>query len=299
MSSSQIIISNILTDRFIRDIVNLFLYGGAFIGLCASSLTALTFEVVSDVSLQFPYISLIGVSTAALYSAHRVIGLRKLTHVITFDRYTIIRKYKQHIWLYCIIWIALTAWFFLPLINLKFILWLLPGGSIALAYILPLLSQGRRLRDLGWIKIILIGWSWSWLTAFLPAYYFGEAPLPISILIGIERMIFILAITIPFEIRDLTIDKSVGLVTMPSKFGMKWTMRIGLIFCAVIIILSLVIAYHFLDSAYVVGMSLTCILVAWILKKSIAVTDDYFFSGVTDGTMILAVVFYWICGKLL
>ena len=283
----------------LRDIVNLLLYGGAFIGLCASSITALTFELTGDVESHYPYILLIGVSTALLYSAHRVIGLHKLSHVITHDRYAVIRKYKQHIWLYCLIWMGLTLWFFLPLANIELILWLVPGGSIALAYVLPWLSKGRRLRDLGWIKIVLIGWSWAWLTAFLPAYHFQEVPVHLAILIGMERMLFIIAITIPFEIRDMVIDKSVGLMTMPSKFGMVMTMRVGKVLCLVTILLSMVIAFHFIVPAYALAMVITCMITLWILKKSATIDDDYFFSGVTDGTMILAVFFYWVLQDVL
>ncbi len=287
-----------MTGKFIRELVNLLLYGGAFIGLCASSITAFTFELTGDVMIHFPYILLIGVSTAALYSAHRVIGLHKLAHIVTYDRYKIIRKYKQHIWLYCVVWVTLTIWFFMPFAGTKMILWVLPGGTIAVAYVLPLLSKGRRLRDLGWIKIILIGWSWAWLTAFIPAFYFEDVPLLISIMIGLERMIFIIAITIPFEIRDLAIDKSVGLRTMPIKFGIRNTMRIGKILCFATMLLSMVFAYHFLDPFYAVAMITTCLLTLWILKKSVSVEDDYFFSGMTDGTMILVLVFYWVMASM-
>ncbi|HUR31041.1 MAG TPA: hypothetical protein VMZ69_06385, partial [Saprospiraceae bacterium] len=140
-----------MTGKYIRDIVNLLLYGGAFIGLCASCITALTFELVGeDVESQFRYIILLGVATSALYCAHRVIGLHKLSHVTTSERYHVIRMYKAHIWLYSFIWIALSFWLFIPMANLTLIIWLIPGGSIAIAYVLPFLSKGRRLRDLGW-----------------------------------------------------------------------------------------------------------------------------------------------------
>lgn len=261
-------------------------------------MTALTFEVVGDTSLQFQYVLLIGVSTASLYCAHRVIGLRKLEHVVTYPRYTVIRKYKQHIWLYCFGWLVLSVWFLLPIFSLELLLWLVPGGSIALAYVFPWLTKGRRLRDLGWIKIIMIGWSWAWLTAFLPAYYFEEIPLFMSVIIALERMIFIIAITIPFEIRDIAIDSSVGLLTMPSKFGIKKTLLSGRILCSAAIFLSMIISYHFLNPAYAIAMILIVMLTLWILKKGQSMEDDYFFSGLTDGTMILAVVFYWLIATI-
>ncbi len=287
-----------MTGR-LRDIINLLLYGGAFIGLCASSITALTFELIGGIETQFNYILLIGVATAALYSAHRVLGLQKLAHITTTDRYAVIRNYKQHIWLYCIVWIVVTGWLFIPMASLSLILWLIPGGVIALAYVLPFLSKGRRLRDVGWVKIIMIGWSWAWLTAFLPAYYLTEITLHLALLLGFERMLFIIALTIPFEIRDMTIDKSVGLMTMPSRFGMARTVRAGQLFCFLVIMLSLLSAFHFMNPAYFISTFIVIMITMWILKKSQYVTDDYFFSGLTDGLMILSLVFYWVISVFL
>lgn len=282
----------------LRDFVNLLIYGSAFIGLCAAAITALTFELIGILPKHFDYVLLIGLATAALYSSHRVIGLHKLDHVEDMGRYAVIRKYKQHIWLYTIIWFVLSIWFFLKVANLSFVLWLLPGGAIAFAYVLPFLSKGRRLRDLGWMKIIMIGWSWGWLTAFIPAYYFGEASLQMGIIIGLERMLWIIAITIPFEIRDIAVDRSVGLTTLPAQFGTKRTMRTGFVLCIMIILLAMISGFHYFNPTYVYTMIITCILTYWVLKKSLKVHDDYFFSGVIDGLMILAVFIYWTLDKI-
>ncbi len=283
-----------MIDKIVRNIVNLLLYGGSFIGLCAACITALTFELIGDIGqIQFSYIVLIGTATAALYSGHRVIGLLRLAHITSVERYDVIRKYKVHIWVYCIVWSALSIWLFIPLASLRFILWLIPGGLIAMFYVLPVFSKGKRLRDLGWIKIILIGWSWAWLTAFIPALYFGKEPLYISTFMGIGRMLFIIAITIPFEIRDIAIDRSVGLTTAPVVFGMEKTIRTGIMFCILIIIFVTITSFHYHDPIYGIAMSLVSILTMWILRKSEQIKDDYFFSGLTDGTMILALLMYW------
>ncbi len=235
---------------------------------------------------------LVGIATAALYGAHRVIGLHKLAHVTTNDRYSVIRKYKYHIWIYSALWVVLSFWLFIPHASWEFILWLIPGGSIALSYVIPMMSGGRRLRDLGWIKIIMIGWSWAWLTAFLPAYYFSHQPLHLAILMGIARMLFIIAITIPFEIRDMSIDQSVGLQNMPTRFGLKRSIRWGIVLCIMNILVAGFLSMHYINAAYVITMMLICIFIVWILKKSALIRDDYFFSGVTDGTMIMTIVTY-------
>ena len=279
-----------MTGKLIRDIVNLLLYGGAFIGLCAACITGLTFDLLGVPGKHSGYLMLIGVATAALYAVHRVVGIQKVPLTGEYERYAVIRKYKQHIWLYSLVWTGLTVWYFMPLASWKFFLMLLPGGVIAVAYVLPFLKHWRRLRDLGWIKIILIGWSWGWLTAFIPAYYFENIPLHLAMIIGLERALFIIAITIPFEIRDIRIDTSVGLLTMPSRFGMQRTKKTGWALCLGVVFLAFLSSFHFFNTGYFFAMLVVCGLTLWIISKSSDVQDDYFFSGLTDGLMIMAAV---------
>lgn len=281
-----------MTSNPVRDIVNLLIYGGAFIGLCASCMTALTFDLLGDITAYGSYIGMVGIATAALYSAHKVIGLQKVAHIKKNERYAVIRRYKAHIWLYCIGWIAIGIWWFANDINIRFLLWLLPGGMIALLYVLPFLSGGRRVRDLGWIKIILIGFSWAWLTAFIPSFYFKELPFFLASLITTERFLFIVVITIPFEIRDLKIDASVGLTTMPAKFGLRRSIWAGYIMCGLIILTSGMLSFHYFDPPYWLAWTCVSLLTIWVLNESKRTDDDYFFSGLTDGLMIMAAVLY-------
>jgi 4-hydroxybenzoate polyprenyltransferase len=281
-----------LINKVIRDFVNLLLYGGLFIGLCAACITALSLELTGKTDQYLDYIYFIGAATAALYSAHRVIGLRKLEHIKSSERYDVIRQYETHIWIYCIIWIGVTLWLFIPLASLELILWLIPGGFIGAAYVIPFLSGKKRLRDLGWGKILMIGWSWGWLTAFIPLWHFADAPLQMAIVNGLERMLFIIVLTIPFEIRDFKVDQSVGLITMPEKLGRRKTYRITVLFCVLIILLSAVISFHYINPPYVIAMILSCIVLVPMIQYSYTIEDDFYFGGLIDGLMIFALVMY-------
>ncbi len=281
-----------MINKFIRDLVNLLIYGGSFIGLCAACITALSLELTGKTDQYLDYIFFIGAATAALYSAHRVIGLKKLEHIKSSERYDVIRQYKTHIWIYCFLWIVVTLWLFIPLASVEFILWLIPGGSIGAAYVIPFLSGNKRLRDLGWGKILMIGWSWAWLTSFIPLWYFAHVPLQMAIVNGLERMLFIIVLTIPFEIRDFKVDQSVGLITMPEKLGRGKTYRITVLFCVLIILLSAVISFHYINPPYVIAMTLTSLVVLPIIKYSYSIEDDFYFGGLIDGLMIFAVLIY-------
>jgi 4-hydroxybenzoate polyprenyltransferase len=284
-----------LINKILRDVINLLLYGGGFIGLCAACITALSFELTGRAEENLHYILFIGTATAALYAGHRVIGLKKVDHINSSERYAVIRKYKVHIWIYCILWILLSLWLFLPMASVEFVLWLLPGGFIAGTYVIPFLPGSRRLRDLGWWKILLIGWSWGWLTAFIPLWHFANSSIQLSIIHGLERMLFIIAITIPFEIRDLHVDQSIGLTTLPEKLGKKKTMRIALILCICIVLFSAVASFHYFNLAYVYAMMITCLPILPFIHWSYSMQDDYFYGGLTDGLMIFALLMYvWV-----
>ena len=64
--------------------------------------------------------------------------------------------------------------------------------------------------------------------------------------------------------------------------------------CALVVILSMALSFHFFDPDYVISMLVVCVMTIWVLQKSNKIADDYFFSGLTDGLMILALVVYWL-----
>lgn len=277
-----------MIGRLVRDIVNLLIYGGTFIGLCAACITALTFELTGSVEENFRYILLVGAATAALYCGHRVIGLHKTAFLNTSERFAIIRRYQFHIRVYAVLWGLLALWLFIPMASTTFMLWLLPGGLVAFLYVLPVLPGGRRLRDLGWGKILLIGWSWAWLTAFIPLWLFAEASIQMAVIHGLERMMFIMLVAIPFEIRDLATDRSAGLITLPERMGKKRTSRMAVVLCTITIFLAFISSFHFFNPAYVIAISISGVLLLPLILYSYNTTDDYYFAGVADGMMIIA-----------
>ncbi len=288
-----------MISRYLRDTINLLLYGGTFVGLCAACLTALSFEILGTAQVHLAYILLVGTSTSALYCAHRVVGLKRVAHIRNNDRFEIIRKYKSHIWLYTILWSLISLWIFLTMAEPKLLWILIPGAIIAGGYVLPILPGKKRLRDLGWGKIIMIGWSWGWLTAFIPFVFYGHSSFFMAGIHALERMLFIILITIPFEIRDIEVDHSVALITMPTLLGKRKTMWISILLCIIIFILSLLVSFQYLNPAYLISMTVVSLLTIPLIKLSYRISDDYFFSGLVDGLMILALFIFMITNSIL
>jgi 4-hydroxybenzoate polyprenyltransferase len=168
---------------------------------------------------------------------------------------------------------------------------------IGVLYVAPVLPGGKRLRDLGWIKILLVGFSWGWLTAFYPWFILAEQPGLLSMLHGIDRMCFIVLLTIPFEIRDLKVDQQLQLSTLPSLLGRKRTSWLLIFLMLILFMAAGFHATHYFNPAYVATMMIISGVVLLSLKSAYHMEDDLFFSGFLDGLMIAAPWIYLGAGK--
>lgn len=99
-------------------------------------------------------------------------------------------------------------------------------GFFTLLYAAPVLTKERNLRDLAGIKIFIIALVWAGVSVILPMLDHPEVSLWDKSLIFFQRFLFVIVITLPFEIRDLEFD-SEHLSTIPQKFGVKKTQLLG------------------------------------------------------------------------
>lgn len=107
------------------------------------------------------------------------------------------------------------------------IIWFLiiPLGLTAVAYAMPVVRKNAskiRIREVGLWKIFLIALVWSGVTVILPSVQllgFKQLSSIDTWFIATERAVFILAITLPFDIRDLINDAKKGVRTIPSIIG--------------------------------------------------------------------------------
>ncbi|WP_308993850.1 hypothetical protein QLS71_010085 [Mariniflexile litorale] len=107
-------------------------------------------------------------------------------------------------------------------------------GLVTFFYAIPFLPKHlyldskHNLRSIGGLKVYLIALVWAGVTVLLPVIN-NEFPVNMDVVIAIiQRFIFIIALMLPFEIRDLIYD-SLKLATIPQKIGMKQTKRMGVV----------------------------------------------------------------------
>jgi 4-hydroxybenzoate polyprenyltransferase len=159
---------------------------------------------------------------------------------------------------------------------------------------LPLLN-GRRLRDLPYLKIFLIAFSWSWITVLGPVVL-KEEPFSWAILLMlIERACFVFAITIPFDIRDLVLDQSAKVDTLPAYWGVSAAKRMAygaLFICFLAMVANGLIGCY--STSVLIALLLSLGSTAWLIRATHPQRHDYFFTGLLDGTMILQGILVYI-----
>ncbi len=109
-----------------------------------------------------------------------------------------------------------------------------------------------------------------------------------TLFICIERALFIFAITLPFDIRDLSVDQSASLKTIPAVIGIKRTKIIAAISIFLMISLcSLLFKMDFYNRSYLTALFISAIISYILIYFSKKGKHDYYYTGLLDGMMLL------------
>lgn len=189
-----------------------------------------------------------------------------------------------------VIYIHSTLW--LPIVFISI---------IALAYSFPVVSVKEKqepLRRVPFLKIWLICGVWSFATVNLPVLHWEIVVSNQNLaIIFVERMIFLFALAILFDIRDMDSDLRKGLRTLPLLVGQSTSYRISI----VLLILFMVIcwAHYYFTSGYIITalvISATATLVAIRYTKKNSMS--FFQYRIYDGSLLiqplLVIAFYYL-----
>lgn len=274
----------------LRKFFDLLLYGNFWIAACAAAMTLQTQYLLSGRIHYTPLVGFVFFATLLLYALHRIVGIPKVDqYVKDLERYRIISTFRGHIILYAALGMIGAACYFVRLTRPTQLAILLPA-LISLAYVLPVIGKAKRLRDIHYIKIFLIAIVWSFISVVLPTLEYDLFPRQPGgwWFMWIERALFIFAITLPFDIRDLRVDHSGGVKTIPGKVGIRKTRWIGLL---ALCLAAIAAAVNFYTGTYGPGAFLGILLSFAVSYLLIHITfrfkHDYYFSGLVDGTMLL------------
>tara|TARA_B100000508_G_scaffold141096_1_gene146831 strand:- start:53347 stop:54168 length:822 start_codon:yes stop_codon:yes gene_type:complete len=137
------------------------------------------------------------------------------------------------------------------------------------------------LRDLPFLKIYLIAFVWTGVSVLWPVFRDGTYS-STSIFIALSVFLYILAATIPFDIRDLIYDDAKK-KTIPQQVGVMGSKLIGSFLLIVSVTLLFFIDPNFLFNPFLYLSYIGLLLLILLTKKE---RKEMYFSGLIDGWII-------------
>lgn len=273
------------------------------IALCA---VALTLETQVQIGLKphiHPYLFLLFFATLFEYNLHRLITLIFVPQALQDEKYVWL---KEHIKIFLLVVVFAVTGFIYTLSEAKkeVLIALAPLAVIALFYSTPVWHFGKRLfrlREIPYLKIFLIALVWSGATVLLPVIHTGKPwdIIQITLLLA-ERFFFILAITVPFDIRDLDADQKAGLKTLPMLFRKSNPLIISYLS---LFVFGLVAVFHYraMGKTYIAAALLfSALITTWFIVNKKFRTLPKYHLGILDGTLwlqgMLVLLFYFVFG---
>lgn len=165
---------------------------------------------------------------------------------------------------------------------------LLPLAGLALLYSWPLVrwqGQRRAVREVPLLKGFLIAGVWSAITVGLPALALHR-PLAEALGLLAQRFALVLALTIVFDIRDLSRDRAAGTRTFPVVLGVGGAKVAALAFLAA----AMMLGYE--RGVPPLGLGLTALAAAAIIVLAEERRSDYFFALLADGVLLVPAALY-------
>ncbi len=239
--------------------------------------------------------------TLFIYNFHRLFRMKAIYAKHTSERHAWIIKNQRHV-------IALTLLGFILAIAGGFQFFtlertwiLIPFIVITLLYVTPIFKMGGtwiRLRDVPYVKIFLVALVWTFVTVclplvILPDFTFQSLLNPNIILTASNRFLFFFAITLPFDIRDLEHDRKNGVRTFASLLGVVGVKNFSRI---LLVIVTLIALYCYIQGYYFPGHALaiivSCASTSWLISKVDENSNEYYYSGWLDGSLMDQ--YFWI-----
>jgi len=262
-----------------------FVYGNVFVSFCVLVLCQSTSIIIGvDSSHLLPFVFF---STLFVYNFHRIVRYN-LNKEQSANR-DWLNKNRLFIIIITVISLFLSVYYAVSL-SFSTFYFLIPASIISLSYpikIIPLVGQKVSLRELPRAKIFLIALVWSIVSVVLVTIENKSFYSLDTLLLFVSRFSFVLAITIPFDIRDLKYD-DLSLKTIPQIFGEQKAKTIALYCLAFFELISI---FHFFVGDFswqiLLALMLTSLLSGILIIKSSQEKNNLFFSFWVEGASII------------
>lgn len=225
--------------------------------------TFLNFDLEPDIHL----LVFIFLSSITGYNFIKYAGIAKFHHFSLAKNLRIIQIFSFFVFAFLV--------FFLFFQSVAVLMLAVILGIFTVLYALPVFNKRRNLRAIPGIKIYVIAFVVAGATVLMPLV--GRISLldPNVLITFLQRFFIVIALVLPFEIRDLKLDRE-QLGTIPQVLGVEGTKKLGYILTVV------VVAMEFLKDVYqlsrILSLFVLAVLTFFSVKRSRVVQLPYFAS---------------------
>ncbi|CAL2055641.1 conserved membrane hypothetical protein [Tenacibaculum sp. 190524A05c] len=172
-------------------------------------------------------------------------------------------------------------------LHLRTFTYFIPFAILTFFYAVPVFKKfSLNLRSIGSLKIVVISLVWGGVTFFVPLME-SKSEVNSEFVLGfIQRFLFIIVLTLPFDIRDLCFDKK-QLNTIPQLIGIERTKKLGFV------LLSLTMVIEFLitpNSRFKFVYLVVFIMLLLLLQRAKGKQSKYYASFWVEAIP----VFWWV-----
>jgi len=204
--------------RTLKTILDFYLDASIHVAIAVISLTGVTFYLLES-SLDINLLGFIFFSVIVCYNFIKY-GVEAYKYLIVSN------AYHKVIQIFSFISFVFAICF---LLQLDKVIWVatIVLGSLSALYAVPFLPKAKNLRNLAGLKVYIVAFVWAGFSVLLPVL---DANMSLDwdfALTFIQRMLLVLVLILPFEIRDMQWDDK-GLRTLPQVLGVKVTRRLGM-----------------------------------------------------------------------
>jgi hypothetical protein len=249
----------------------------------ALGVTGLVFVTSVDYGITLP-IAFYWVSFLGTITGYNFI---KYAEIAGLQHNSLIRS-LQNLQLFSLIVFCLLV-YFLTQLDLVVLTYLCLLGFLTLLYVIPTINH-KNFRSMAGVKVFIVALVWSGLSVLVPVYYANSVPSDLWLCFA-QRFFIVLALIIPFEIRDLPQDKT-ALVTFPQLLGVQKTKLFG------VLLLVLTLLFEGLKQPFVFSKTaplvIVCGLIAFCLYLSRIDQSKYFASFWVEGIASFWALMLWV-----
>ncbi|MGV3503405.1 MAG: hypothetical protein ACO1O1_06830 [Adhaeribacter sp.] len=279
--------------KLLRWLGQYFLFGNFFIALCAVSLLVATHQL-TGLAFSWQLGGWVFLATFFLYNFDSLLPAKIQPHGFASPRKAWVLAHRRQLALAVVGAGLLVLFLFYWSFHLAHF-WLLAHlGLISMLYSLPVVP-GRRgwllLRNIPLLKVFLIAYVWACVTVWLPLLGAGW---PITSTAGWQlfgqRFLFILPLTIIFDIRDVEKDQVTATLTLPRLVGVGGAKAIAWgILLTYLVLVVLTLSGPRREALVCCGL-----VYAGVIGLARKNRSEYFYALVADGMLVLPMVLLWL-----